>query len=62
MENIQATIENLGLYITTVIIVSVIFGPIIVTALYAALLRRNPFRLLRCVTKALLTAFGTGAR
>ena len=62
MENIQATNENVGLYITTVIIVSVIFGPIIVTALYAALLRRNPFRLLHCVTKALLTAFSTGAR
>ena len=62
MQDIQGTIENLGLYIGTVIIGSIIYGLIILPAIYAILLRRNPIRLMSCVGKAIMTALGTASR
>ncbi|XP_028403885.1 excitatory amino acid transporter 1-like [Dendronephthya gigantea] len=60
MNDIGGTMENIGLYVTAVLITSVIFA-VVVTGIYVILLRRNPFKLMRSIAKALLTAFGVGS-
>ncbi|CAB4028161.1 excitatory amino acid transporter 1 [Paramuricea clavata] len=40
---------------------SIIYGLAILPAIYAILLRKNPFRLLCCVAKSLLTGIGTAS-
>jgi hypothetical protein len=62
MQDIKGIAENLGLYIATMIIALIIYGLVILPAVYAILLRKNPFRLLSCVSKSLLTGVGTASR
>jgi solute carrier family 1 (high affinity glutamate transporter) protein 1/solute carrier family 1 (high affinity glutamate transporter) protein 3 len=62
MQDIKGTIETLGLYIATMIIASLVYGLIILPAIYAILLRKNPYPLLSCISKALLTGLGTASR
>ena len=62
MQNIIGTAENLGLFVTAVIIATILYGAVIVTIIYVILSRRNPLRLLSCTAKAMLTSFGTSSR
>jgi Na+/H+-dicarboxylate symporter len=62
MQDIKGIAENLGLYIATMITASIIYGLAILPSIYAILLRKNPFRLLCCVAKPLLTGIGTASR
>ena len=62
MRDIGGTVENLGLFIAALIIGSIVYAFIILPAIYALLLRKNPFSLMSCVSKALMTAIGTSSR
>ena len=62
MKDIKGIAENLGLLIGTVFIGIMVYGFVILPAIYAILLRKNPFRLLNCVAKSLLTALGIPLR
>ena len=62
MQNIGGTVQNLGLFIAALITGSIVYGFIILPAIYVLLLRKNPFSLMSCVSKALITGIGTASR
>jgi solute carrier family 1 (high affinity glutamate transporter) protein 1/solute carrier family 1 (high affinity glutamate transporter) protein 3 len=62
MEDPMKELEQLGLYILTVLAGLAIHGLIIIPLLYLVITRRNPFKYLYNVLQALITALGTASR
>ena len=54
--------EDIGLYFATVMLGLFIHGCLTLPLLYLILTRKNPFKLVRAVLQALLTAFGISSR
>ncbi|XP_028403773.1 excitatory amino acid transporter 1-like [Dendronephthya gigantea] len=61
MKDMKENVSSLGLYISMVVIISLIHALVVLPVIYFVLLRRNPFVLLKDVGKALLTALGTAS-
>lgn len=62
VEDFSALIQQIGLYMVTVLLGLLIHGCILLPLLYTVLTRSNPLKLLRAIVQALLTAFGTSSR
>ena len=62
VEDFSALIQQIGLYMVTVLLGLLIHGCILLPLLYMVLTRSNPLKLLRAIVQALLTAFGTSSR
>ena len=62
VEDFAALIQQIGLYMVTVLLGLLIHGCILLPLLYLVLTRSNPLKLLRAIAQALLTAFGTSSR
>lgn len=62
VEDIAALVEQIGLYMTTVILGLLIHGCITLPLLFLLLTRSNPLKMVRHTFQALLTAFGTSSR
>ena len=62
VEDFVALVQQIGLYMVTVILGLLIHGCITLPLLFLVLTRSNPLKLMRHVAQALLTAFGTSSR
>ena len=55
-------VEEVGLYVVTVLVGLVVHGCIVLPLIYFLLTRQNPLKMVRAALQALLTAFGTSSR
>jgi len=62
VESFVALVQDLGLYMVTVLTGLFIHALITLPLIYFIITRRNPFALIGRVSQALLTAFGTSSR
>ncbi|XP_028403905.1 excitatory amino acid transporter 3-like [Dendronephthya gigantea] len=62
MDDIMGTMKNIGLYVITVLVASILFGLFVIPGIYVILLRRNPFRLLRFIAEPLVIVLGIASR
>ena len=62
MENIQDSIKSIGMFIVTTTVASLFHALVVLPSIYFLTVRKNPYRLLIGVGKALVTAFGTSSR
>ncbi len=62
MKNLRAAANSLGLYFLTVLIGCLLHGFVVLPIIYFLLTRMNPFRFIRGLSQALMTAFGTSSR
>jgi Na+/H+-dicarboxylate symporter len=62
VEDFSALVQQIGLYMVTVLLGLLIHGCIVLPLLFLLLTRSNPLRLIRHTVQALLTAFGTSSR
>ena len=62
MNNIAGTFSSLGLFMVTVITGILIHGLIVLPTLFFVITRQNPFKFMKGVTEAMMTAFGTDSR
>ena len=62
VEDFSVLVEEIGLYFTTVMLGLAIHGCIFLPLLYTVMTRSNPFKIIRAVLQALVTAFGTSSR
>jgi solute carrier family 1 (high affinity glutamate transporter) protein 2 len=62
VEDFVALVQQIGLYMVTVLLGLFIHGCIILPLLFMVLTRSNPLKLMRHTAQALLTAFGTSSR
>ncbi|XP_064625417.1 excitatory amino acid transporter 3-like [Lineus longissimus] len=61
MENIETALQQLGLYIATVLAGLAIHGFIILPLLYLIFVRKNPFKFVAGILQALVTALATAS-
>ncbi|XP_065906161.1 excitatory amino acid transporter 1-like isoform X3 [Dysidea avara] len=61
VESFSTLVQDLGLYIVTVMAGLFIHALIVLPLIYLVLTRRNPFALIGGISQALLTAFGTSS-
>lgn len=62
MENMEGVVVSLGYYFLTVLAGCVIQGFIILPIIYLFFTRKNPYKFIRGLMQALITAFGTSSR
>ena len=62
VDDYAALIQQIGLYMATVLLGLVLHGCVILPLLFLVLTRSNPLKLLKHTVQALLTAFGTSSR
>ena len=62
MENIAATFRSLGLFIATVITGIGVHSCIILPIIYLVIVRKNPYKFMKGLLEAMVTAFGTDSR
>ncbi len=62
MADPSTAVQQLGLYVATVLAGLAIHGVVILPLVYLVFVRRNPFRFVWGLMEALLTAFGTASR
>lgn len=62
MKDLGDLVGKLGLYFLTVILGCVLQGFVVLPIVYFVLTRKNPYRFIRGLAQALITAFGTSSR
>ena len=62
VESFAMLVEEVGLYVVTVLVGLVVHGCIVLPLIYFLLTRQNPLKMVRAALQALLTAFGTSSR
>jgi Na+/H+-dicarboxylate symporter len=62
MDDVETAIQQVGMYMATVVTGLVIHGFIILPLLYAIFVRKNPFPFIGGVLQALVTACATASR
>lgn len=62
MPDPTAVLEQLGLYIATVLIGITVHGFVVLPLIYLVVTKRNPLKFLVGISEAMITAFGTASR
>ena len=62
VESYATLVQDLGLYMVTVLTGLFIHALIVLPLIYFLITRRNPFAMMGQIAQALLTAFGTSSR
>ena len=62
VESFSVLVEEIGLYMLTVLLGLFIHGCITLPLIYIVMTRSNPLKVVKAALQALLTAFGTSSR